>query len=193
MNFDVISGLVAPGQPEQSRLFLAPLAEDAGGSEFDVGGRFWDSQNDPEWQALAAWVGAADPVPGEPAATLIPDFAFFESCVQLIFLDREQEGDRMECAACHGAGIRGFAQELPDGRDFWTEDESRANFELIMRYVEPGYPLRSRFLTHPLASEDEGDNYHSGGRRWQSQDDPEWQMLAAWVRGEAPACVVSDR
>ena len=29
-----------------------------------------------------------------------------------------------------------------------------------------------------------GDYAHNGGRRWTSQDDPEWQMLAAWVRGE---------
>ena len=39
-----------------------------------------------------------------------------------------------------------------------------------------------------MAPEAGGDNYHSGGRRWFSQDDPEWQMLAAWVRGEEPQC-----
>ena len=25
--------------------------------------------------------------------------------------------------------------------------------------------------------------------RWLSQDEPEWQMLAAWVRGEEPRCL----
>ena len=25
---------------------------------------------------------------------------------------------------------------------------------------------------------------HNGPRRWRSMDDPEWKMLAAWVRGE---------
>ena len=96
----------------------------------------------------------------------------------------------MECVNCHGGGGRGFAQTLPEGRDYWNVEESRENFEIIQRYVEPGWPLSSRFLTHPLAPEAGGDGYHGGGRRWNSQDDPEWQMLAAWVRGEAPSCTV---
>jgi hypothetical protein len=31
---------------------------------------------------------------------------------------------------------------------------------------------------------------HAGGRRWRSQDDPEWQMLAAWVQGATPRCAI---
>ena len=65
-NFDLVSGLVAPGQPEQSRLLRAPLDQDAGGSGFHVGGKFWESQDDQDWQAMAAWVSAADPVTGSP-------------------------------------------------------------------------------------------------------------------------------
>ena len=95
----------------------------------------------------------------------------------------------VECFHCHDAGVRGFARALPEDRDYWNLSESRRNFELVKRYVEPGFPLRSRFLTHPLAPEGGGDHFHSGGRRWQSQDDPEWQMLAAWVRGERPRCM----
>ena len=95
----------------------------------------------------------------------------------------------MECVHCHGGGSRGFARTLSEGRAFWNLEESRRNFEVLRRYVEPGYPLRSRFLTHPLAPEAGGDHFHSGGRRWLSQDDPEWQMLAAWVRGQQTACV----
>lgn len=193
-NFEVVSGLVTPGWPEQSRLLREPLAEDAGGSAFHVGGKFWESQDDPEWQVLAEWVRAGDSgarIAFARETAPVPDFEFFRTCVQRIFLDRE--ADRMECAACHGGGSRGFAQELPEGRDFWTTEESRENFGIVMRYVEPGYPLRSRFLTHPLDPHAGGDNYHSGGRRWLSQDDPEWQMLAAWVRGETPTCVVEDR
>lgn len=194
MNFDAVSALVTPGEPNQSRLLRAPLELSGGGSGFHVGGKFWDSQDEEDWQALAAWVSAADPVPGGSAAAA-PEvsFEFFRTCVQQIFQDREQVANRMECAACHGSGVRGFAQDLPDGRDFWDEQESRENFELLSRFIEPGNPLGSRFLTHPLDSHDGGDNYHSGGRRWHSQDDPEWQMLAAWVNGETPQCVVEDR
>lgn len=192
-NFDVVSALVAPGQPEDSRLLMAPLDLSAGGSAFHVGGKFWRSQDEADWQALAAWVSAADPVPGGPAEVADVSFEFFRTCVQRIFQDREQVAHRMECAACHGSGVRGFAQDLPDGRDFWDEQESRENFELLSRFIDPGNPLGSRFLTHPLDSHEGGDNYHSGGRRWRSQDDPEWQMLAAWVNGDTPQCVVEDR
>jgi len=45
-----------------------------------------------------------------------------------------------------------------------------------------------------LQSNTGGDNYHSGGRRWMSQDNPEWQMLADWVRGDTPStCSVADK
>ena len=135
---------------------------------------------------MAAWVRDADrsQAPETPPPL---DFDFFQTCVQQIFLNK-REG-HVECFHCHEAGTRGFARALPEGRSYWNLAESRRNFELVQRYVEPGFPLRSRFLTHPLAPEAGGDHFHGGGRRWFSQDDPEWQMLAAWVRGEEPQCM----
>ena len=192
MNFEVVSGLVTPGEPDRSLLLLEPLVGSAGGSAFHVGGKFWDSKGHSDWQTIAAWVRTAD-AGTAPAreVRLPPDFGFFRTCVQRIFVDRED--DRMQCQACHSAGERGFAQTIPEGRDYWNEQESRQNYGMILRYIEPGYPLRSRFLTHPLDYHNGGDNYHSGGRRWDSQDDPEWQMLAAWVRGQTPTtCSVED-
>ena len=50
--------------------------------------------------------------------------------------------------------------------------------------IEPGRPTQSRLLMHPLHLDAGGDYVHNGVRRWLSQDDPEWRMLAAWVRGE---------
>jgi hypothetical protein len=38
-------------------------------------------------------------------------------------------------------------------------------------------------LMHPLAAAAGGDPFHAGGKHWTSQSDPEWQTLAAWVRG----------
>ncbi len=49
-----------------------------------------------------------------------------------------------------------------------------------------GAPLAAQ---SPLAPDAGWDNMHSWGRRWFSQDDPEWQKLAAWVRGEQPRCL----
>jgi hypothetical protein len=40
---------------------------------------------------------------------------------------------------------------------------------------------------HPLARSAGGDVFHAGGKHWQSKDDPEWQLLAAWVRGDTAA------
>ena len=90
MNFEIVSGLVMPGEPERSLLLMEPLARNAGGSAFHVGGKFWDSQDHSDWQAIAAWVGAADVGSGPARAVMAPpDFEFFRTCVQRIFLDRE--------------------------------------------------------------------------------------------------------
>ena len=51
-------------------------------------------------------------------------------------------------------------------------------------FVVPGNPLKSPLLLHPLAEAAGGDRFHAGGKHWKSQSDPEWQTLAAWVRGE---------
>jgi hypothetical protein len=55
---------------------------------------------------------------------------------------------------------------------------------VITRLVVPGNPVESRFLLKPLHPDAGGSYAHNGVRRWQSRDDPEWQMLAGWVRGE---------
>ena len=47
----------------------------------------------------------------------------------------------------------------------------------------PGDPLKSILLTNPLDTEAGGSPWHEGGKHWHSQTDPEWQTLAAWVRG----------
>jgi hypothetical protein len=49
--------------------------------------------------------------------------------------------------------------------------------------VVPG-STKSRILIHPLEEQAGGDFFHSGGKHWSSQNDPEWQTLKAWVGGE---------
>jgi len=187
-NFEVVSRLVTPGDPGRSRLLRKALVEEAGGAPLHVGGKFFESKEDPEWRAMADWVAAADPI----EATFGPrlDADFFRDCVQRVFLDK-RPGD-VECIHCHASGVRGFAPPIPEGRDFWNEEETRRNYAIARRYVEPGEPMMSRLLTHPLAPSAGGDYFHGGPRRWASTEDPEWQMLAAWVRGETPACVVGE-
>ena len=58
-NFEVVSKLVRPGDPDKRRLLLHPLAPDAGGDEGHGGGQQFVSKSDPDWQAIADWVRRA--------------------------------------------------------------------------------------------------------------------------------------
>lgn len=55
-NYQSVSRLVKPGDPEDSRLLIHPLAPDAGGDKFHGGGRQFASKDDPDWKAIADWV-----------------------------------------------------------------------------------------------------------------------------------------
>jgi len=111
------------------------------------------------------------------------DFEYFKNEVQPIFLERKAGFTR--CVVCHSDGGRvGFLQELDSGATAWNEEQSELNFESVSRLVKPGDPLGSRLLMHPLEPDAGGDEFHNGGRQFTSQDDPWFQTLSAWVRGE---------
>jgi len=59
-NFDSVSKLVNPSKPQMSRLLMHPLAHEAGGDEFHSGGRQFLSKDDPDWKAIAAWIGVTE-------------------------------------------------------------------------------------------------------------------------------------
>jgi hypothetical protein len=58
-NFETVSILVNPGDPNTSRLLLHPLAPEGGGDVYHSGGRQFASKRDPAWRTLAAWVSGA--------------------------------------------------------------------------------------------------------------------------------------
>ena len=108
------------------------------------------------------------------------DYGFFKERVQPIFLAKRAGHAR--CVACHSHGTPAL-QPLDAGAKTWTEEQSRMNYAAWKAFVVPGSPLKSPLLLHPLAKEAGGDRFHAGGKHWKSQDDPEWQVLAAWVSG----------
>jgi len=55
-NFENVSKLVVPGNPDKSRLLLHPLSHDAGGDLFHNGGEQFTSKDDPDWKTIADWV-----------------------------------------------------------------------------------------------------------------------------------------
>ncbi len=135
---------------------------------------------------LATALGVQAPLPPpsprlEEGVSL--DYEFFKANVQPVFLKKRPGNAR--CLVCHrGGGGVSYLQPLSPGATTWDEEQSRKNFDAVRRLVAPGRPLKSKLLMHPLAEEAGGDDFHGGGHHWKSQDDPEWQTLAAWVRGE---------
>ena len=118
-----------------------------------------------------------------PAVAPTLDYEFFKARVQPIFLTKRPGSAR--CYVCHrGNGGTNYLQELAPGATAWTEEQSRKNFDAVRRYVIAGDPARSRLLLHPLAEDAGGDEFHGGGRHWASRDNPEWQTIAAWIRGQ---------
>jgi hypothetical protein len=110
------------------------------------------------------------------------DYEFFKSRVEPVFLIKRP--DHARCYVCHVESNNAFRLErLSKGDPGWTEEQSRRNFEMVEKLVNPGDPDTSRLLLHPLAPEGGGDVFHSGGRQFASKRDPAWRTLAAWVNG----------
>ena len=110
------------------------------------------------------------------------DFVFYKVHVEPIFL-KERPG-HARCYGCHSESNRIFhLEKLPLDAAAWTDEQSRKNFQSAIHLVIPGQPGMSPLLLHPLAPEAGGDAFHSGGRQFPSQNDPDWLTLAEWVRG----------
>ena len=187
-NFDVVTKLVNAADPENSRLLRKPLDRAAGGLGH-TGGTFWKSKEDPEYQTVLKWIRSlpADRYAQGPEPPL--DFTFFRSCVQPIF-QNPREG-HIKCSNCHGGGEMGFAPVPAQGRASWDDAEAKRAFQVITRLVIPGNPEQSRFLLKPLHPDGGGSYAHNGVRRWPNRQDPEWQMVADWVRGKRTGATCS--
>jgi len=109
------------------------------------------------------------------------DYEYFKTKVQPIFLAKRPGHAR--CISCHGSGTPLRLQALSPGSTTWNEQDSRKNFEAIQRVAIPGNP-KSRLLLHALEEKAGGDFYHSGGKHFASENDPEWQVLRTFVLGQ---------
>ena len=128
--------------------------------------------------ALMSQPGAARAQAAGPALS----YDYFKANVQPIFLTKRPGHTR--CIVCHaGANNAMRLTPLAPGATGFTEEQSKTNFTTASGNVVPGKPMESHLLVHPLAPQAGGGLYHSGGRQFQSMDDPEWKKLAAWVNG----------
>ena len=125
---------------------------------------------------FVAWILAASAVSAQQPSL---DYEYFKTKVQPIFLTKRPGHAR--CISCHGSGTPLRLQPLDPGATTWTDDESQKNFAAIKRVASAG--AKSRLILHPLDESAGGDFYHSGGKHWSSQTDPEWLILKAFVEG----------
>ena len=136
--------------------------------------------------AVAAALSLADlSVVASKTPTL--DYEFFKHYkVEPIFLKKREGHTR--CYVCHEESNNSFRLEkLPAGAAFWTEEQSRKNFDTVSALVGPGDPAQqsAALTTTGAVSEAGGNTFHSGGRQFTSKSDPDWETLAQWVAGIA--------
>jgi hypothetical protein len=132
---------------------------------------------------IALAVACALQATAASAADQTLDYEFFKTQVEPVFL--KKRADHARCYVCHSESTNAFKLEkLPSGKSFWTEEQSRTNFDVVSKLVVPGNTDASLLLTRPLAPQAGGHAYHSGGRQFESRNDPEWKILAAWVNGQ---------
>jgi hypothetical protein len=131
------------------------------------------------WRA-AILVAATVAAPGYAGAQTL-DYEVFKATVQPIFITHRDGFTR--CVVCHGGANNALHLERP-GPNGYTEEQSRKNFETVSALVVPGKPDESHLLLYPLVPQEGGSAYHSGGRQWPTKQDPAWQTIARWVKGQ---------
>ena len=114
------------------------------------------------------------------AAAQSLDYATFRAKVEPIFLKKRPTHAR--CIVCHAGQRTSFRlAEITEGQTAFTEEQSKQNFANIVRVINLKDPMTSPLLRHPLAGDAGGDEFHSGGRQFQSQTDPDWKTVAGLV------------
>lgn len=108
-------------------------------------------------------------------------FEEYRAKVEPVFLKKRPEHAR--CVVCHSASHSAFhLKPLDEGATTWTEAQSRENYKSVKGLVNVKNPMKSLILIHPLAHEAGGDEHHGGGDQFKSKDDPDWKIIADWVR-----------
>jgi hypothetical protein len=126
---------------------------------------------------MAAALAAASSV----ASAQSLDFEVYRTRVEPIF--SKARAGHARCVVCHAEANNSFKLQAWGAKTkAFTEAQSRLNFQMILELVTPGNPEGSLLLLHPLAKGAGGDEFHSGGRQFETKNDPDWQTIAAWIR-----------
>jgi hypothetical protein len=109
------------------------------------------------------------------------DYETYKAKIQPMFTAKRPGHAR--CVACHTSGTPLRLQPLAKGSATWSEEDTKKNFTAVLQRAALPGNAKSPLLIHPLEESAGGDFYHSGGKHWSSQNDPEWQTLRAWIMG----------
>lgn len=124
-------------------------------------------------------------------ATSVPfDFNYFTAFVQPLFVKSYPQANKMSCISCHtpaknASGAFEILEPDSDGR--YTLEQSRANFASALRVVDLQKPVESLLLLKPLnwrAPEGKRGLTHDGGVFWDSTQEPDYQLVEAWLQRE---------
>ena len=126
---------------------------------------------------------AASADPYSPAARRLLNGPMLHSLLVDRFqlkMHREVEQVPMFALVVANSGFK--LQPLAKGVTAWTEEQSRKNFESVSHLVTPGDPAASKLLKHPLSPAPGGDIFHNGGQQFSGTDDPDYKIVADWIR-----------
>ena len=129
--------MVLAGVPLKSRLLTMPLAHEAGGTEFHPGGKHWESQSDPEWKALAAWVSRGDQVTA-PGGSAEQPFRYYLR-VRYIECDAQKVVFNSRYGEYVDVAINEFLRAIGVLPEFL---EGNLDFQLVKQTVEWKAPAR---------------------------------------------------
>ena len=120
-----------------------PLAHEAGGTEFHPGGKHWESQSDPEWKALAAWVSAPNRAePGRPVDALAQSSAAVPLLpARPLHRVRRAEG-RVQLALRRVRGRRRSTSSCARSASCRSSSRGALDFQLVKQTVEWKAPAR---------------------------------------------------
>jgi hypothetical protein len=123
------------------------------------------------------------------------DFNYFTAFVQPLFVKKYGGTACVDCHTPDSNASGSFRILAPDAGGRYTLQQSRINFVSVLAVIDRKQPLESKLLLKPLNPlTQEGTirgMHHDGGVFWPDQYDPDFEILADWLRGakleDAPA------
>lgn len=115
------------------------------------------------------------------------DFNYFTAFVQPLFTKKYSGGACVDCHTPESNSSGRFRIFAPGPGGRYTLAQSRVNFVSVLSVIDRSHPAGSKLLLKPLnPTTREGDlrgMHHDGGVFWQSQYDPDFEIVADWLKG----------